>query len=101
VKARFLALWTAAVLATAVSFVVHLTLRFETVRLGYQVSEARKIQRELLDSKRLLSLEAATLRQPDRIESIARGVLGMAVPEPSQIVSTRGGRGNPSAGAVR
>ena len=100
-KARFLALWTAAVLATAVSFVVHLTLRFETVRLGYQVSEARKTQRELIDSKRLLSLEAATLRQADRIESIARGALGMDVAEPSQIISAKSGRGNPSAGEAR
>jgi len=100
-KARFLALWTAAVLATAVSFVVHLTLRFETVRLGYQVSEARKVQRELIDSKRLLYLEAATLREPDRIEAMARGVLGMDVPEASHIISAKVGRGDIAAGAAR
>lgn len=90
-KARFLALWTVAVLAVAVSLVAHLTLRFETVRLGYQVSEARKVQRELIDSKRVLSLEAATLREPDRIEALARGVLQMNMPDPSQIIAARGG----------
>jgi len=100
VRGRFLALWTVAVLATAVSLVVHLALRFETVRLGYQVSEARRAQRELIDSQRLLSLEAATLRQPDRIESVARGTLGMDVPKPSQIISIGGaGHRSPAGGA--
>jgi cell division protein FtsL len=100
-KARFLVLWTVAVLATAVSFVVHLTLRFETVRLGYQVSEARRMQRELIDSQHLLSLEAATLRQPDRVEAVARGRLGMDVAKPAQIISLRTGQGNTLAGGSR
>lgn len=85
-RARFLALWTVAVLATAASFIAHLTLRFETIRLGYNVGDARKIQRELIESKRLLSLEAATLRQADRIETVARGSLRMDVPDPIQII---------------
>jgi len=85
-RARFLALWTAAVLATAASFIAHLTLRFETIRLGYSVGDARKVQRDLIESKRLLSLEAATLRQADRIETVARGSLRMDVPDPIQII---------------
>ena len=36
-KSRFLPLWCVAVLATATAFVVHLAIRFETVRLGYEV----------------------------------------------------------------
>jgi cell division protein FtsL len=97
-KNRFLALWTVAVLAAAVSLIVHLTLRFETVRLGYQVGEARRLQRELVDSQRLLTVEAATLRQPDRIESVARGMLGMEPAKPSQIISlTKAGNQQPGA----
>lgn len=85
-KARFLALWTAAVIATATAFVAHLALRFETVRLGYEVGEAREEQRELIEKRRLLAIEAATLRQAARIEAVARGSLGMDVPEPERIV---------------
>jgi len=85
-RARFLALWTVAVLATAASFVVHLTLRFETIRLGSDVGAARKKQRELIEARRLLSLEAATLRQADRVETVARTVLGMDIPESPQII---------------
>lgn len=85
-RARILALWTVAVLAAAASFVVHLTIRFETVRLGYEVGAARRQQRNLLDMRRLLMLEAATLSQPDRVETVARGSLGMDLPSAARVV---------------
>lgn len=85
-RARFLALWTAAVLAAAASFIVHLTLRVETVRLGYEVGDARREQRRLIQFQRLLALEAATLRQPDRVETVARGAFSMDVPEAPRII---------------
>jgi cell division protein FtsL len=88
-RARFLALWTVAVLATAAAFVVHLAVRFETVRLGYDVGAARRAQRELVESRRLLSLEAATLQQAERVETVARGALGMDVPDDPRVVSVR------------
>jgi cell division protein FtsL len=85
-KARFLALWIAAVLACAAAFVAHLALRFETVRLGYEVGDARREQRRLIETRRLLAIEAATLRQSARVEAVARGTLKMDVPEPDRIV---------------
>ncbi|HJL35003.1 MAG: hypothetical protein CMN31_20135 [Sandaracinus sp.] len=84
--ARFMMLWIAAVLATAAAFVVHLAMRFETVRLGYEVGAARREQRRLIEQKRLLAIEAATLRQAPRVETVARGELEMDVPEPERIV---------------
>jgi cell division protein FtsL len=86
-KARFLALWTVAVLAAAASLLVHLTLRFETVRLGYEVGAAHRQQRRLQESLRLLSLEEATLSQADRVEAIARGSLGMDLPKAERIIA--------------
>ena len=88
-KGRFLPLWCVAVLATAAAFVVHLSIRFETVRLGYEVSDERGRQRQLLQDRRMLSIEAATLRQSGRIETIARGTLGMEVPKPTRIVTMK------------
>lgn len=99
-KARFLALWTAAVLAAAASFIVHLTLRFENVRLGYEVGDARKQQRELTEARRLLAIEAATLRQPDRIEAVARTTLQMQVADGPRIISVAG-RARRTAGRAR
>jgi len=92
-RARFLLLWAVAVIAAAASFIVHLTLRFETVRLGYDVGTARREQRRLLESRRLLSLESATLSQSDRIEAVARGSFGMDVPRPARIVAMGERRG--------
>jgi len=86
-KARILLLWTAAVIASSAAFIVHLTLRFETVRLGYAVGDARKEQRGLIEARRLLALEAATLSQSDRVEAVARGAFGMNVPPPERVVS--------------
>jgi cell division protein FtsL len=92
-RARFLLLWAVAVLAAAASFIVHLTVRFETVRLGYDVGAERREQRRLLESLRLLSLESATLSQPDRVEAVARGSFGMDVPQPARIVAMGERRG--------
>lgn len=102
VAARFLMLWTAAVLATAAAFVVHLSMRFETVRLGYDVGAARAEQRRLIEQRRLLALEAATLRQRQRIETIASGRLEMSVPDAERVVSIEAqGPRRSTAGRVR
>jgi cell division protein FtsL len=85
-KRRMLLLWAAAVIATACAFVAHLSLRLETVRLGYDVGQARREERRLIEERRLLSIEAATLRDPSRVETIARGSLGMEVPDTDHVV---------------
>jgi len=69
---------------------VHLTLRFEAIRLGYDVSEARAEERKLVESRRLLALEAATLSQSDRVEAVARGAFEMDVPGPERVISVGG-----------
>jgi cell division protein FtsL len=87
---RFLALWFAAVLATVAAFVVHLAMRHEVNRLGLEVDAARREQRRLVEQRRLLSTEAATLRQAPRVEAVARGHLEMEVPSPERIVPIDG-----------
>ena len=101
-KARFLVLWTVAVVAAAAAFVGHLALRQNTVQLGYEVGHARRVQRRLIEQRRLLAIEAATLRQAERVETIARGRLDMDVPEPARVVPVgRTRRQTRMAGRVR
>ena len=83
---RFLLLWSAAVFATAMAFIVHLAMRFETVRLGYEVSGARREERQLIETRRNLAVEAATLRQASRVEAFARKALDMDQPDPERVV---------------
>ena len=100
-SARFLALWGAAVIACAAAFVVHLAMRYETVSLGYEVGKARREQAHLIEQRRLLAIEAATLRQTYRVAAIARGTLRMDLPEAERVVPVGAKRRSRAAGRVR
>jgi cell division protein FtsL len=82
----FLVVWTLAIAATVSAFVVHLALRGRTVQLGYELGHARQEQARLREVKRVLDLEAASYKTPERIEIIARTLLGMEPPTPERIV---------------
>lgn len=86
----FLALWTLAVIATVAAFVVHLGLRGRTVDIGYKLGRARAEQARLREVKRVLSLEAASYETPQRVEYVARTLLGMTQPPPERIIALRG-----------
>jgi cell division protein FtsL len=91
VKQRpFVALWTVAVLATVLAFVVHLGLRGRTVDLGYKLGKARAEQARLREVKRVLSLEAASSETPQRVEYVARTLLGMTPPPAERVIALRG-----------
>jgi cell division protein FtsL len=85
-RAPFLALWTLAVAASVSAFVLHLALRGRTVQLGYALGKARQEQARLREVKRVLELEAATYKTPERVEIVARTLLGMEPPPPDRIV---------------
>jgi cell division protein FtsL len=54
--------------------------------MSYQLSDMRAKEERLKAQRNLLALEAATLRQVDRVEAIARGSFGMEVPPASSVV---------------
>lgn len=89
-KGRVLALWTVAVLSTGAAFVAYLALRFETVRLGYALDKENQENKRLSELKRMLSLEAQTLRERKRVAAIAERNLGMAAPDKTRIVAVDG-----------
>lgn len=86
----FVALWTVAVIATVAAFVVHLALRGRTVDLGYKLGKARAEQARLREVKRVLSLEAASHATPQRVEYVARTLLGMTPPPPERVIALKG-----------
>jgi hypothetical protein len=83
---RFVALWTLATVATVCAFTVHLALRGRTVSLGYELGRARAEQARLREVKRVLEVEAASYKTPERVEIVARTLLGMEPPPPERIV---------------
>lgn len=86
----FLILWTLAVSATATAFVLHLALRGKNVQLGYELGKARGEQAQLREVKRVLELEAASYETPQRVEVVARTLLGMQAPEADRIIPVSG-----------
>jgi cell division protein FtsL len=82
----FLVTWTFAVTATVCAFVVHLALRGKTVQLGYDLGKARAEQARLREVKRVLEVEASSYKTPERVEMVARSLLGMEPPTPDRMV---------------
>jgi cell division protein FtsL len=91
--AAFLALWTLAVVATVSAFVVHLALRSKSVQLGYELGRAQEQASRLREVKRVLELEAASYKTPERVELVARTLLGMEPPPAHRIIAVGGSSG--------
>src|SRR5580700_2038724 len=83
----FVALWTLATTATVSAFVLHLALRGRIVSTGYDLGRARAEQARLREIKRVLEVEAASYKTPERVEIVARSLLAMEPPPPDRIVS--------------
>jgi cell division protein FtsL len=92
----FLLTWTLALAATASAFVVHLALRGRIVESSQELAKARAEQTRLREVERVLSLEAASYKTPERVETVARTLLGMQPPTDDRIVMMNGTR-TPSA----
>lgn len=73
------------ILFTIVS-VFHVWSRFKLVDLNLQLSESSRLLKESEQEQKRLRLEAASLSTPARIEVIAKGELGMALPTEQQVV---------------
>jgi cell division protein FtsL len=82
----FIPLWTLAIVATVTAFVLHLAMRGKTVALGYELGRARAEEARLREVKRVLQVEAASYKTPERVEIVARTLLGMEPPPPERIV---------------
>jgi cell division protein FtsL len=86
-KARpFLPLWTLAVAATTAAFVTYLTLRVRSVELGYELGRSHAHVARLREVKRVLELELASLETPERVDMVARSLLGMTEPSSDRIL---------------
>ncbi len=61
----------------------------EMVKIGYELARLEAERNRLAQERRVLRVEAAALRQLDRIEAIARGKLKMVFPRPDQVIYVR------------
>jgi cell division protein FtsL len=57
-----------------------------TVRLGYELSDAAKVHRELIEQNRGLRVEVAALKAPDRLARLAKLHHDLAPPQTAQVI---------------
>ena len=67
--------------------IVHVCARVFVVRTGYQLSELEAEHRALTRENDRLKLELATLKNPTRLEKIAREELGMIPASPGDVTT--------------
>lgn len=82
----FLTLWSLAVLAATAAFVLHLALRVKSVELGYELGREHGRVARLREVKHVLELEVASHKTPERVEFVARTLLGMSEPSADRIL---------------
>ncbi|MEZ4227748.1 MAG: cell division protein FtsL [Polyangiaceae bacterium] len=82
----FLILWLLAVTAATSAFVLYLSLRVRSVELGYSLGRAHARVARLREVKRVLELEIASHKTPERVDLVARTLLGMSEPSPDRIM---------------
>lgn len=58
---------------------------FKAIEYGYQVEQAKRDLNSLVEMNRALRTEDASLRNPERIDMLARRI-GLVPPEPGQII---------------
>jgi cell division protein FtsL len=87
IQRRALVTWLAAFVALAVAIGLgHVWLRLKVVDVGYRLSSTRQVIEKLELEGHELTLEAATLEAPARLEETARLRLGMVRPDKGQEV---------------
>lgn len=82
----FLLLWTLAVLAASAALLLYLGVRVRSIELGYDLGRAQAELSKQREVERVLALERAALETPERIDLIARTLLGMDDVGPDRII---------------
>jgi cell division protein FtsL len=84
-RRREIRMFSAGVLALFLLVMFYAWQHFSSIEYGYRI-EAQKVERDrLVEMNRTLKLEAASLRDPERIDTLARQ-MGLESPAPGQVI---------------
>ena len=86
-KSNLLGLWLLIICLMVGMLSGMVWVRFEHVRVGYDVTAALNQQKALISRQNYLKVEVARLKSADRIAQIATGQLGLSKPTLEQTVA--------------
>ena len=89
IKLNLLILFTLLMLFFIGGSLFYVWSRIQVIRLGYEISNALKEERALIEANKKLRLEIATLKSYVRIEKLAVEELRMVKPKPEQVIVIR------------
>jgi cell division protein FtsL len=98
-RLSFPALWLLALAASVSAMLVHLAIRGRVLSAGYDLGRAYAEQEQLKEVRRVLDLERASERSPERIRTVAKALRSMDPPAPEQVVIVGSGRVHAAARA--
>jgi cell division protein FtsL len=84
VRKREMRIFTATVVVFFLMSLVYLCQHCSSIEYGYSIEDLRAKRDQLADVNRTLKLEEATLKEPGRIDALARE-MGMALPAVGQV----------------
>lgn len=61
--------------------------RIQVVNIGYEINRTLALKEKLIEENKKLTLEAATLKSPVRLEALAHNQFQMDLPQKSQILN--------------
>lgn len=83
----FLPLWTLAVAGATAAFVLQVGLRVRSVELGYELGRSHAHVQRLREVRHVLEVELGSQKTPERVDFVARTLLGMSEPSGDRIRS--------------
>ena len=83
-RKREMRFFTATVVVCFLMVLVYLCQHFSSIEYGYKIEDLRARRDQMADVNRTLKLEEATLKDPERIHTLARE-MGMALPAVGQV----------------
>jgi len=83
-RAREMAGFFVAVAFLSILLMVYALQHFSSIEYGYKIEAQKKQREELIEANRALKLEEASLRDPERIDILARR-MGLTSPQAGQV----------------
>ena len=84
-RAREMAMFAASLAVLFVFVMMYAWQHFSAIEYGYRIEAAKSQREQLLETNRALRLEQASLRDPERIDTLARQ-MGLQTPQAGQVV---------------
>lgn len=84
-RTREIAMFSASLACLFVLVMVYAFQHFSAIEYGYKIEAQKKQREEMIEANRGLRLEEASLRDPERIDVLARQ-MGLASPQAGQVL---------------